>query len=144
MSGDPQSGPVSPGLASPGPAEGGGPPAPVLPARPRLQTLLRIPGLAAIGFYMFLLAGVDILAVAASQFPPLFLIFSAFFIAAGLGLLLLLRWAWAMSLATVALLTGLFLWKFSTTHEVAFIAQGLLNLVFFLYLVRPEVRQKLR
>jgi len=36
------------------------------------------------------------------------------------------------------------LWIFSTEHQGAALVQGLLNLIFFLYLVRPEVREKLR
>jgi hypothetical protein len=133
--------------SKPSPANSGpaGAPSPAGPSLPRqLQVLLEIPGLVAIAFYMFLLAGVAILGVADRQFPPLYLIFPAFFIAAGLGLGKLLRWAWAMTLAAVALLAALFLWKFSTQHAFPFIIQGLLNLVFFLYLVRPEVREKLR
>jgi hypothetical protein len=109
-----------------------------------LQSLLQLPGLAAIALYMFLLAGVAILGVAGRQFSLLFLIFPAVFIAAGLGLGMLLRWAWAMTLAAAALLACLFFWKFSSSQQLPFIIQGLLNLVFFLYLVRPEVREKLR
>jgi uncharacterized membrane protein (DUF2068 family) len=72
------------------------------------------------------------------------LIFSALFIAAALGLLLLLRWAWALALAAMALLVALYLWKFAASHDFPYAIQGLLNLVFFLYLVRIEVREKLR
>jgi len=71
------------------------------------------------------------------------LIFPALFVAAGLGLLLLLRWAWALTLAAVALLAGWFLWSFTTQHVAGSLVQGLLNLVFFLYLVRTDVRRKL-
>jgi hypothetical protein len=112
--------------------------------QPRWRDLLRLPGLAAIGFYMLILAVVNVLAVASGQFQPLYLVLSAVFIAAVLGLLLLLRWAWALTLAAVVLLMCLFAWKFSLQHDFPFIVQGLLNLVFFLYLVRPEVRSKLR
>jgi glycerol-3-phosphate acyltransferase PlsY len=111
---------------------------------PQRQALLQLPGLVAISLYMLILAGVVILGVLGRQFQPLFLAFSPVFIAAGLGLLLLLRWAWAMTLAAVVLLACLFAWQFSTQHAFPFIVQGLLNLVFFLYLVRPEVREKLR
>jgi hypothetical protein len=110
----------------------------------RLRTLLSLPGLVAISLYMMVLAGMNILGVAMGQTPTVFLAFSALFIAASLGLLLLLRWAWALTLAAVVLLVGLFLWKFAASHEFPFAIQGLLNLVFFLYLVRTEVREKLR
>ena len=110
----------------------------------RLRTLLLLPGLAAVSLYMMVLAGINILGVAMGQAPPAFLVFSALFIAAGLGLLLLLRWAWALTLAAVVLLVALFLWKFAASHDFPYAVQGLLNLVFFLYLVRIEVREKLR
>jgi hypothetical protein len=111
---------------------------------PERRGLLKLPGLAAISLYMLILAGVIVLSVVSGQFRPLFLVFSAIFIAAALGLLLLLRWAWALTLGAMALLTGLFVWRFSQQHEIPFLVQGLLNLVFFLYLVRTEVRERLR
>jgi hypothetical protein len=113
-------------------------------AVPQLHELLKLPGLAAISLYMLVLAVVNIIGVAGGQIRPFYLVFSAIFFAAALGLLLLLRWAWTLTLAAMTLLTGLFLWKFSMQHELPFIVQGLLNLVFFLYLVRPEVRERLR
>jgi signal transduction histidine kinase len=110
----------------------------------RLRNLLQLPSLAAISLYMMVLAGINVLGVAAGQTPPAFLVFSALFIAAGLGLLLVLRWAWALTLAAVVLLVAMFLWKFAASHDFPVAVQGLLNLVFFLYLVRIEVREKLR
>jgi hypothetical protein len=109
------------------------------------RDLLSLPGLAAIGLYLLVLAGVIILGVVAGRrYPPLFLVFAATFIAASAGLVLLLRWAWALALAAVFLLSGYNLWIFSTQHQGPALIQGLLNLVFFLYLVRTEVREKLR
>ena len=110
----------------------------------RMRTLLRLPGLAAVSLYMMMLAGINILGVAAGQTPRAFLIFSALFFAAGCGLLLALLWAWALTLAAVVLLAGLFFWKFVSSHDFPFAIQGLLNLIFFLYLVRTEVRERLR
>lgn len=107
------------------------------------HALMQLPGLVAIGLYMFLLTGVTVLGVVGGHYPKFVLIFSVLFIMAGLGLLLLLRWAWAMALAAVTLLAGVFLWQFATQHAVAYIVQGLLNLVFFLYLIRTEVRDRL-
>ena len=66
------------------------------------------------------------------------------FITASGGLLLLFRWAWALALSAVFLLAAYNLWFFSVQHELPPLVQGLLNLVFFLYLVRPEVRERLR
>jgi hypothetical protein len=110
----------------------------------RLKTVLQLPGLIAIGLYMIVLAVINILGVVSGQARPVLLIFSAFFIGAAMGLLMLLRWAWALTLAAMALLVALFLWKFAATHDFPYAIQGLLNLVFFLYLVRIDVREKLR
>lgn len=112
--------------------------------QPSGRQLLPLPGLAAIALYMVILAGVGILGVAGGHMPKIYLIFSAAFIMAGLGLLLMLRWAWALSLAAVLLLAGLFFWRFAHGHMLPYIVQGLLNLVFFFYLIRTEVRSKLR
>ena len=111
---------------------------------PLRRELLPLPGLAAIGLYMLVLSGVVITGVANGYVRPVYLIFSALFIAASLGLLLLFRWAWTLTLAAVVLLMGLFLWRFTSGHDLPSIAQGLLNLVMFFYLVRPEVRAHLR
>ncbi len=63
---------------------------------------------------------------------------------ASAGLMLLLRWAWAMALAAVFLLAVYNLWIFASQHQGPALVQGLLNLIFFFYLVRTEVRVKLR
>jgi hypothetical protein len=105
--------------------------------------LSRMPGLIAISLYMILLAGVIVVRVVSGVAQPFLLIFSVLFIAGALGMLLLLRWAWALTLAAVALSAGSFLWSFTTQHFFASLVQGLLNLVFFLYLVRTDVREKL-
>jgi hypothetical protein len=109
--------------------------------RPRL---LQLPGLIAISFYMLLLAGIFVVYVVNHRVGPIYLILSVLFIAAALGLLLLLRWAWALTLAAVALMTGSFLYSYTTQHNSSSLVQGLLNLIFFLYLVRTDLREKLR
>ena len=108
------------------------------------RELLPLPALAAIGLYMVVLAVVDVASVVSGQFRPIYLVLAALFIAAAAGLLMLLRWAWALTLAAVFLLVAYNLWIFSSQHQGAALVQGLLNLVFFLYLIRPEVRERLR
>jgi hypothetical protein len=108
------------------------------------RSLLPLPALAAISLYMVILAVVDVVGVVGGQVRPIYLVLAAFFFAAAGGLLMLLRWAWALTLAAVVLLAGLFFLKFYADRQLAFIVQGLMNLIFFLYLVRPEVREKLR
>jgi hypothetical protein len=106
--------------------------------------VMQMPGLVAIGLYLVALAGVIIVGVAGGHYPTLYLIFPIFFFAAAAGLMLLFRWAWALALAAVLLMGILNLWVFSRQHVGAALVQGLLNWVFFLYLIRTEVRSKLR
>ncbi|WP_158794364.1 hypothetical protein [Granulicella sp. L60] len=66
-------------------------------------------------------------------------------LAAGvLGLLRLRRWGWSLVLAGCLTLCLGNLFVFEKTHAGQFLLQGLFALVFFLYLVRTEVRERLR
>ncbi|MGA3033558.1 MAG: hypothetical protein ABSD70_09755 [Terracidiphilus sp.] len=109
--------------------------------RPRIR---QFPGLVAISLYMVLLAAVICFDVVAGRQSALYLAFSVFFIAGAFGLIFLLRWGWALTLAAVAMMSGFFLWTAFTQHGEAPLVQGLLNLVCFLYLVRTDLRDKLR
>ena len=115
-----------------------------VPPAPPPRELIRHPALVVIALYMFLLAGMNVVSVAKGLARPPYLIFSAAFFTAALGLVLLFRWAWTLTLAAVLLLSALFFWRFSTQHDIGSLMQGGLNLVIFLYLVRPEVRANLR
>jgi hypothetical protein len=121
---------------------GGGPGS--VPDKSAPRGLFRVPALAVVAFYMFLLAGINVISVAKGLARPPYLILSAAFFTAAFGLLLLFRWAWTLTLAAVALLSGLFFYRFSGQHDIASLMQGGLNLVIFLYLIRPEVRANLR
>ena len=117
----------------------------VPPGNDRPASRMPLPGMAAICLYLLLISGVIILGVAGGQhYPALFLIFAAVFMASAVGMILRFRWAWSLALSAVFLLAGYNLWLFSTEHQWAALVQGLLNLVFFLYLIRPEVRSTLR
>jgi len=118
---------------------------PLQPPRDSQPSLARLPGLVAIGLYLLLLAGVAVFDVVSGRADPLYLIFPVFFIAAAAGLMLLLRWAWALALATMALLAGIFMYEyFRQQHQYTWLMQALLNMVLFLYLVRTDVREKLK
>jgi len=108
------------------------------------RELLPLPGLLAIGLYLVLLAGVLTVGVVGRHYPVLFLLLAAAFLTAAAGLVMLLRWAWAGALAAVFLLACYNGWIFAAGHVGAALVQCGLNLVFFLYLVRAEVREKLR
>jgi len=108
------------------------------------RELLPLPGLVAISLYLLLLSIVIVVGAVGGHYPKLFLLLPVFLLAACGGLLMLFRWAWAMALAAVLLLSAYNIWLFAHLQLIPSLIQGLLNLVFFLYLVRPEVREKLR
>ena len=108
------------------------------------RELIPLPGLVALSLYLLLLSIVIVVGAVGGHYPKLFLILPVFLLAAAGGLLMLFRWAWAMALAAVVLLSGYNLWLFAELHLAPSLVQGLLNLVFFLYLIRTEVREKLR
>lgn len=114
-------------------------------AKPTSEKQMPLPGVAAICLYLLFVAGTIIIGVVAGQhYPPFMLLFAAIFMTASAGLIAGFRWAWALTLAAVFLLSCYNAWIFSSQHQIPQLVQGLLNLVFFLYLVRPEVRARLR
>jgi hypothetical protein len=114
-------------------------------AEPAPLRRMPLPGVAAIAFYMLLVAGIIIVGVVdGGHYPPPFLAVSIIFVTASAGLIAGFRWAWALSLAAVFMLACMYAWQFSHSHQFPQLALGGLNLVFFLYLIRPEVRSKLR
>ena len=108
------------------------------------RELLPLPGLAAISLYLLLLSVILVVGAMSGHYPKLFLVLPVFLLASCGGLIMLFRWAWAMALAAVLLLSAYNFWLFAHFHLAPSIIQGLLNLVFFLYLVRTEVRERLR
>jgi hypothetical protein len=60
------------------------------------------------------------------------------------GLLRLKKWGWAIVSAGCLLLSSGLLFFFEKTKDVTLLIRGLLVLVFFLYLVRSSVRERLR
>ena len=60
------------------------------------------------------------------------------------GLLRLYRWGWALVLAGCLTLSLGNFFVFTRVHALPFLVQGLFALLFFLYLARPEVRERLR
>jgi hypothetical protein len=103
-----------------------------------------LPGMAAIGGWMFLLALMGLIGVTLHRLPLVVVVLCAAFAAAGQGLLRLRRWGWALTLAAVFLSAMYGMWVLVKFHQFPEIIMVALNLVFFLYLVRPEVRERLR
>lgn len=103
-----------------------------------------LPGMAAIGIWMMVLALIGLIGVTRHQQPPVVLILSAAFALAGQGLFSRRRWGWAMTLAAVLLSALYAVWAAVRFRQPAELGLSILNLLFFLYLVRPEVRATLR
>ena len=59
------------------------------------------------------------------------------------GLLRMRRWGYAIVLAGCLLLSASYFYVFTKLHIVPSMVQGLFMLLFFLYLVRPEVRDRM-
>jgi hypothetical protein len=106
--------------------------------------VMPLPGMVAIALYMLVLAAVVTFGVVSGHVSRLFLILAPLFLTASFGLLRMFRWAWALTLSAVFLLMTYNLWIFLEQKQPPGAIQGLLNLVFFLYLVRADVRERLR
>ncbi len=59
------------------------------------------------------------------------------------GMLRMRRWGHAIVLAGCLLLSAGYFYVFSRTHVLPWVVEGFFALVFFLYLVRPEVRDRM-
>ena len=110
------------------------------PARRQLP----LPGMAGIALYMLALSGVIAFGVVGHHIPPIFLIVSLLTACACFGLLRLQRWGWALSLAATFLLMIYQFYLLFRLHEAPRGILGAVNLVLFLYLVRPEVIERLK
>jgi hypothetical protein len=113
------------------PAKGGG-------------TNVPLPGVVAIALYMLVLAAVVTFGAIGKHLPMLLLLLAPFFVTASFGLLRMFRWAWALTMGAVFLLMTYNLWLFFMHQQAPGAVQGLLNMLFFLYLVREDVRKRLR
>jgi uncharacterized membrane protein (DUF2068 family) len=103
-----------------------------------------LPGMAAVALWMLLLCGVGLYGVIINQLPFAAIVLCAFFAAASSGLLRQRRWGWALSLAAAFLSMCYGAYMLVRFHQPPLIVMIAVNLVFFLYLVRPEVIQRLR
>lgn len=139
---------LSPIAASPEPQPR--PPAPRPPtSRPRRSRGGILPGLLGISAYLLLVTGALFLQALQQRFfnlrgAALLMLLSFLLLTAALGLALLRRWGWAMATAACVLLLAYYSYVFLHTHQSYFLVGCAANLVFFLYLIRPTVRKRLR
>ena len=108
-----------------------------------------LPGVAGICLFMLVLTMVNAFAALQGRFGSgtgkYGVLGLCTLLAAGVfGLLRLRRWGWSLVLGGCLTLSLGNLFVFEKTHAGPFLLQGLFALVFFLYLVRTEVRDRLR
>ena len=102
-----------------------------------------LPGMAVIALWMLAQCGLGLMGVFTRRLPWPALIVCVMFALAANGLLKLKRWGWAMTLGGVFLLMTYYTYMFARLHQGPALALAIPNFVFFLYLVRPEVRERL-
>jgi hypothetical protein len=108
-----------------------------------------LPAMAAISLWMLVLAVVGVVGVLGGHYPTgrgrmAILLLCTLFAAAGLGLLRMRRWGWALSLGAVFCCMCFGWYSLFRFHQGQWAFMAVINLVFFLYLVRPEVIGRLR
>jgi hypothetical protein len=131
------------------PAEDKGFSARHLPGTPAGEAKGMLPGMALIGMYLLVLAMLNAFAAARGSFGTggakyTILGICTLLVVGIFGLLRLLRWGWAIVSAGCVLMAAGYFYGFHRTHIAPYIIQGLFALVFFLYLSRTEVRDRLR
>jgi hypothetical protein len=110
---------------------------------------IMLPGVAAIALYMLFMAGINAFGALRGMFRTPAADYGVLtvctLLAIGVfGLLKMKRWGWALVLGGtlfLALGDGLF---FKMTHAPFFIIRAALEMLFFLYLVRTEVRIRMK
>ncbi len=108
-----------------------------------------LPGVAAICLFLLFLTMVNVYGALQNAFGGGFGKYGVLTIctlmAVGIfGLLRMHRWGWSLVVAGCVLLAAGDLYFFTKSHVAFFLVRGLFELMFFLYLVRPEVRERLR
>ena len=120
-----------------------------LPGTPAGEAQGMLPGMAMIGLYLMIFSMLNAFAAARGTFGASTAKYSilgvcTLMVVGILGMLRLRRWGWAIVAAGCVLMAGGYFYGFHMAHRGPYIIQGLFAMVFFLYLVRTEVRERLR
>ena len=107
-----------------------------------------LPGIAAISMFLLLVTLINVFAVlrgvaGAGAVKYGILALCTLLVAGLFGLLRMRRWGHAIVMAGCLLLSAGFFYSFSRTHASFGLVEGFFALLFFLYLVRPEVRDRM-
>ena len=119
------------------------------PARPPASKGLLLPGVAGIAMFLLVLALLNTFAALKGIYGAGggrygVLAVCTLLVIGIFGLLRMRRWGWAIVTAGTLLLAIGYMFLFTRTYAGPFAVQSLFGMVFFLYLVRPEVRDRLR
>jgi hypothetical protein len=120
-----------------------------LPGTPAGELKGMLPGMAFIGMYLLLLAMLNAFAALHGIYGAGFARYGIFSICSLMvvgvfGFLRLRRWGWAIVAAGFLLLAAGDFFLYSRKHIGFLLIRGLFSIVFFLYLSRTEVRERLR
>jgi drug/metabolite transporter (DMT)-like permease len=106
-----------------------------------------LPGMAMIGMFLLLIAMMNAFRVVSVYhgFERIVLLGLCALMGLGVfGLLRLRRWGWALVTGGCLFISAAFLYMYLHTHVGPYLVQSLFSLCFFLYLVRTEVRERVR
>jgi uncharacterized membrane protein (DUF2068 family) len=110
----------------------------------KLDSTKLLPGMAVIALWMLAQCGLGLIGVFTRRLPwPAVLICAMFALAAN-GLLKLKRWGWALTLGAAFLSMCYGTFMLVRLHQLPMIVMLTVNLVFFLYLIRPEVIERIK
>ena len=118
-------------------------------ARGNQDAPLKLPGVAAISLWMLLEALIGVFGVLTHHFVTeasrlSVLAVSTLLAVAGLGLMQMKRWGWALALAAAFLTSSYGVYVILRTHQQDYWVMTIVNFIFFFYLVRPEILRRLR
>jgi hypothetical protein len=107
-----------------------------------------LPGLAGISLFLLFLTLVNVYgalvnAYGKGAYKYGVLALCTILVAGIYGSLRMKRWGWAIISGGTILLSAGYFYVFRLLHSPFYIVQGLLMLIFFLYMIRPEVRDRM-
>lgn len=103
-----------------------------------------LPGMAVISLWMLAQCGLGLVGVIFHKLPVGAMVLCLMFAVAANGLLKLKRWGWALTLGAAFFSMCYAAFVLFRFHQLPIVVMLLVNLVFFLYLIRPEVIERVK
>lgn len=110
----------------------------------KLASTRLLPGMAVIALWMLAQCGLGLVGVFTRRLPLPAALLCVLFAVAANGLVRLKRWGWALTLAAAFLSMSYAAFVLFRLHQLPMIFMLGVNLVFFLYLIRPEVLERVK